>query len=275
MSGKPPQKSKGGDTVEVKPPFHYTLRLIALCVPNEAQRSAFDRKIVAHQLTDSFLPSWTISSLKERVGLTKEQASVFIKYVRDLQQKHALPKTIAPSEDDYTAVLSKIDAGQFGGQRIAIDNYVRQTGVMCDKTNVSHRVRSIFPAGHVQQLSSAAINTINDLLFNANTAIDSKPVLLERRHASSDASAVMSAPPRASHLRDILREHCEDPAPVVTDDYIDASLTVEELDLKYDLYQPLTLTSKPHSRVGDAMHAQVQAALALHTAGRLPPRHSR
>ena len=85
----------------------------------------------------------------------------------------------------------------------------------------------------------------------------------------------MSAPPRASHLRDILHEHCEDPAPVVTADYIDASLTVEELDRNYDPYQPLPLTSKPHSRIGDAMHAQVQAALALHTAGRLPPRHSR
>ncbi len=92
---------------------------------------------------------------------------------------------------------------------------------------------------------------------------------------SEAATSALPDPPRASHLRDMLHEHCEDPAPVVTADYIDASLTVEELDRNHDSYQPLPLTSKPHYRIDDAMHAQVQAALALHTAGRLPPRHSR
>jgi len=61
----------------------------------------------------------------------------------------------------------------------------------------------------------------------------------------------MSAP-TALHLRDILLDHCEDPPPVVTAEYIDASLTVEELDRNYDPYQSLTLPSKPRICIDSA-----------------------
>jgi hypothetical protein len=48
------------------------------------------------ELTDNFLPYWNMSSLKRRVGLTKEQASLFLTNVRDLQRNRAIPKAAVP-----------------------------------------------------------------------------------------------------------------------------------------------------------------------------------
>ncbi len=186
----PPKKAKDGDDAGEAQPvairtrqgaFHYTRMVLSECVHNDAQRSACDKKLVAKELNDSFLPHWNMTSLKSRVGLDKEQASVFMQSVRELQRKQALPKARAPSDEDYTAVVANIDTGQYGDQQSAIDDYVRETGVMCSNSTVSRRVRGILPAGRGRHLSAASINTITDLLYAATSATDCKPANSARR----------------------------------------------------------------------------------------------
>ena len=151
------------------------------------------------ELNDKFLPYWNVSSLKRRVGLTKEQASLFLAGVRELQRKHAIPKAAVPSAGDYDLVVSHITLGEFGDQQRRqhhIDEHVREHGVMCSNSTVYRRLHGLLTGNRRRNLSKASIDMITDLLYAATSATDCKPAnsarhfvrafaMLERRYGSA------------------------------------------------------------------------------------------
>ena len=168
--------------------FYYTRQALSsrICALNQDDRAGFDAKIVAKNLNDCFLPHWNTTSLKNRLGFTAEQASLFLTAVTDLQREGVVPKSNLPTSADYDAVVANVVMGEHGQQQFHIDAYVRSNGVLCQNSTVSRRCEQLRAGGaerspRRRNISQASINMISDLLFAATAATDCKPVNSARR----------------------------------------------------------------------------------------------
>jgi hypothetical protein len=168
--------------------FYYTRQALSsrICGLSQDDRAGFDAKIVAKNLNDCFLPHWNTTSLKNRLGFTAEQASLFLTAVTDLQREGVVPKSNSPTAADYDAVVANVVMGDHGQQQFHIDAYVRSNGVLCQNSTVSRRCEQQRAGGaerspRRRNISQASINMISDLLFAATAATDCKPVNSARR----------------------------------------------------------------------------------------------
>jgi len=138
--------------------FHNTRVVLSACGLDATQRAAFDAKFVNKNLSDCFLPHWRITSLRNRIGLSKSQASLFLTAVADLTRQRAIPKKRAPTAADYDAVVTSITMGGLlhGEQQFYIDDYVREHGIMCNNAAVHRRVKGLRPGKGRRNLSEAS-----------------------------------------------------------------------------------------------------------------------
>jgi hypothetical protein len=186
-------------------PFHYTRQVLQAhnMKLNAIQIGTFMNKFESKELNDKFLPFWSVTGLKNRIGFTSLQANLFLLEVQSLQKAKVVPAEkdlqVATEEDfdEVVAAVLLLDKARGNMQR-CIDDHLRKRGVWCNPTTVSRRLKGSLPGKRSRILSPDSIAMITDMMYCATASTNCKPAgtlrrlaracaMLEKRYSSYQA----------------------------------------------------------------------------------------
>jgi hypothetical protein len=165
-------------------PYHYTRNILQSSDMQLAASSisALMSKFESKQLNDCFLPHWNATSLMNRIGFSKVQATTFLSQVTVLQRSGVVTaaKNIPQATDaHFDEVVSNVmmmgGAAVHGNMQQCIDDHLRKHGVLCNAATVSRRLNGLKPGQRSRILSPDSISLISDMMYAATASTNCKP----------------------------------------------------------------------------------------------------
>lgn len=164
-------------------PYHYTRNILQssemqLAAPSI---SALMSKFESKQLNDCFLPHWNTTSLMNRIGFSKVQATIFLSQVSVLQRSGVvvaakkIPQATDAHFDEVVSNVMMIGGAAHGNMQQCIDDYLRNHGVFCNAATVSRRLKGLKPGQRSRILSPDSISLISDMMYAATASTNCKP----------------------------------------------------------------------------------------------------